>query len=289
MLNVTGGTKIMALAAFEVFREMGRPIIYVDTQDRRIQILSSERREISFKGVIKVKPYLAAYGQTVTGFADDSRVAARKNLLKTLADDVRGYGMAVGIANRYFAQLQRSRTFPLDVAIADRDLVVPSFERLLTIFASHGILEFRKPLVRFAALADIEFAAGKWLEEYAYHMARSLNPTDLKMGVTVSWDERGPAPPTNEHDVLFTVNNRLYLIECKTANFSDEGDTANENLIYKLESLRDAAGGLYGKAMLVSYRELSDVQKRRLKANRLEYCDGMGLRALDEKLKAWVR
>jgi len=90
--------------------------------------------------------------------------------------------------------------------------------------------------------------------------------------------------------VVFTQNNRLFLIECKTKRF-EGADRAgfNDEPIYKLENLRDAAGGVYGKGMLVSYQRLTDAQKRRLTANKLSFCDGSDLKNLRGRIAQWIK
>ncbi|MCX7965282.1 MAG: DUF1887 family CARF protein, partial [Syntrophorhabdaceae bacterium] len=65
VLNATGETKVMLFAAFEVFREHGKKIIYVDTQDSRIQTLSPAYEYLNFQGILKVPTYLNAYGQFI--------------------------------------------------------------------------------------------------------------------------------------------------------------------------------------------------------------------------------
>jgi hypothetical protein len=41
--------------------------------------------------------------------------------------------------------------------------------------------------------------------------------------------------------------------------------------------------------MLVSYRKLTADQKKRLKANRLDYGDGPNLKNLSQKIKEWIQ
>ena len=137
---------------------------------------------------------------------------------------------------------------------------------------------------------DVNFVSGGWLEEYVYSVVKKMSPDDIKMGVKVEWDQKGPEPPTNEYDVIFTMKNRLYIIECKTKRFEGEDrEPTSADPIYKLDSLRDAAGGLFGKGMLVSYRKLTADQKKRLKVNRLDYCDGPNLKNLSQKIKEWIQ
>jgi hypothetical protein len=121
-------------------------------------------------------------------------------------------------------------------------------------------------------------------------IVKKISPDNVKMGIKVEWDQKGPEPPTNEYDVIFTMQNRLYIIECKTKRFEgDDREQSSADPIYKLDSLRDAAGGLFGKGLLVSCRKLTADQKKRLRANKLDYCDGSNLNNLNQKIKEWVK
>ncbi|MDP2105479.1 MAG: DUF1887 family CARF protein, partial [Desulfobulbaceae bacterium] len=62
-LNVTGGTKIAALAAFQVFFFSNRRIIYCDTGHNRIMQLSPDRGETAITdNLVRVRDYLTVYG-----------------------------------------------------------------------------------------------------------------------------------------------------------------------------------------------------------------------------------
>lgn len=291
ILNVTGGTKIMALAAFEVFREMRRPILYIDTQNREIQIIHHTSERSSFEHILKVKPYLASYGQKI--FAEDTdekRVSSHNAVISMLLREINKYERAIGIMNKYAAPLRNVRTFPFEVEIDRHDLSKPYFEEILILLQKQNVIKYKDNKIIFFHYHDVSFLSGGWLEEYVYSIVKKISPDDLKMGVKVEWDQKGPEPPTNEYDVIFTMNNRLYIIECKTKRFEGEDrETTSSDPIYKLDSLRDAAGGLFGKGMLVSYRKLTTDQKKRLKANRLDYCDGPDLKNLRQKIEQWIK
>jgi hypothetical protein len=291
ILNATGGTKIMAFAAFEVFRERGKPILYVDTQDKRIDILSPERKKIEFRGVMKARAYLAAYGQYIISETTRSDIPkAHDAITGAIINDMGNHERGVGLLNKYAAPYRNARTFPLEIEISPEDLESGEFQSITSLFATHNMLVLNEKSITFPSLPSVEFASGGWLEEHVFNVVSSLPVTDLRMGVKVKWDEQGPKPPTNEYDVLFTHHDQLYLIECKTKRFegTDRG-AGNEDPIYKLESLKDTAGGLYGKGMLVSYKRLTDVQKKRLKAYRLEYCDNTDLKNLKERIRQWIK
>jgi len=291
ILNVTGGTKIMALAAFEVFREMKRPILYIDTQNREIQRIHHTSEKLAFESVLKIKPYLASYGQKI--FAEDTdeqRVSGHSSVISMFLRDINKYERAIGIMNKYAAPLRNVRTFPFEVEIDKHDLSKPYFEDVLVLLQKQNVIKYKDNKIIFSHYHDVNFVSGGWLEEYVYSVVKKITPDDIKMGVRVEWDQKGPEPPTNEYDVIFTMKNRLYIIECKTKRFEGEDrEPTSADPIYKLDSLRDAAGGLFGKGMLVSYRKLTADQKKRLKANRLDYCDGPNLKILSQKIREWTQ
>ncbi len=288
-LNVTGGTKIMALAAFEVFREFKKEIIYVDTQDEKIQILSPDAATAAFRSVIRVKPYLTAYGQKIIEDRTDHEMIQRnRSTIDAFLRDLRKYELPISILNGYAAPHRNTRTFPLYVALDEHHRKIPEFMELLVLLRERGIVSLQGERIIFPELSAIEFLSGGWLEEYVFDVVSSMPDTNSRMGVRIEWLQSGPKPATNEYDVVFTHNNRLYLIECKTKRFAGRDRQEVNEVIYKLESLKNSAGGLYGKGMLVSYRKLTDQQKKRLKTNRLEFCDREELRDLKAKIGRWI-
>lgn len=290
ILNATGGTKIMAFAAFEVFREMGRTILYVDTQDKRIDILSPVEKRIEFKSVMKVRPYLAAYGQNITaGDVKREISAAHSNVFHEIIKNLGKLDEGISLLNKNASQYLGLRTFPFISETRQEEFENETFRSVLDLFSHHKIVEVDNGTIVYPTLESVEFAAGGWLEEYVYTVVSSLHPTDVRMRAKVQWDFNRSGAPDNEYDVVFTMYNRLYLIECKTKRFVGRDiEHKGDDPVYKLDSLRDAAGGLFGKGMLVSYRKLSDQQKRRLTVNRLEYCDGPNLKNLRERIKKWI-
>jgi hypothetical protein len=290
-LNITGGTKIMALAAFEVFREERRRIIYTDTQEKRILVLSPQAGIIPFQDVIKVSPYLASYGQNIIDHRKVRDIIhLHRPFMDTLVKNIEQYSDGIRILNRYMVPHRKTRTFPLHIPVGE-DLLNPGFQELLGLCNEKGLITVTKEgSLVLPDLAVVEFLSGGWLEEYVFDVASSLSLTDLMMSVNVEWDQKGSKNPKNEYDVVFTHENKLYLVECKTKRFlGQDRNDGNDDTIYKLESLKEAAGGLYGKGMLVSYQKLTDAQKRRLAANRLEFCDGPALKNLKEKVKQWIK
>lgn len=289
LLNVTGGTKIMAFAAFEMFTAAKRPVVYVDTQNRAIQYLTAPYEKIAFQGIIKIPVYLAAYGQRIVSEQTDRKESAGyREITDYLVRNAKRFSEAIGTLNYYAIAAKESPHG--NMAWSER---FPSKEgsplrELLGFLHDKELLEFDGETcrVKFRDMETAAFLGGGWLEDYVFSCAAGLNPapTDLRKGVCVEL-EGGSA---NEYDVVFTRDNTLFMIECKTKRFSSNNGLGADT-IYKLDSLKNKAGGLFGKGMLVSYRKLSGELKKRLHENRLHFCDAETLQGLPKILAEWVK
>jgi Domain of unknown function (DUF1887) len=66
-LNATGGTKLMSASASEVFRQGGRPILYVESTRRHILKINPDwtTAQLDFRNCIELPSYFALFGQEV--------------------------------------------------------------------------------------------------------------------------------------------------------------------------------------------------------------------------------
>lgn len=210
-LNVTGGTKPMAIAAFDAFRAYGLPIYYVHPeQDRLTWMHPADWPNVALANRVRLDDFLAVHG---------ARLIAR-------------------------------------------DEAVPSEQR---------------------QLAD-------WLVAQNTRIARALTTLNwLARNVEIAREgERGGAV-RNELDVACLAENRLYVIECKTARPRADGSGGpGPEALYKLDTLRDLLGGLQARAMLVSYAELPDHVLRRAADLRIQVCAGGRLPELARRLRDWI-
>lgn len=289
LLNATGGTKVMALAAFETFARNNCEAFYVDSSNRSILSLSGRPSAYPFADVVDVADYLSAYGQEITAQRSvNAQASAYRVVTGRIISDAERFADAIAVLNKYTADHRDSARWPLTIPLK-RPPAYAAWRELLNLLQSDGICKIKGNALEFVSPEAVQFVSGDWLSFHVYEAAMGLNPCDARLEVSVQWDQHGTKPPTNNYDVLFTMQNRLYLIECKTKYFKEEQTRPfTVDTIYKLDSLRDAAGGLFGKGMLVSYRSLPDDMKSRLRAIGLEYCDGAGIRKLSVRLKLMI-
>ena len=274
-LNVTGGTKLMAVAAQEVFRAAGKPVFYVSVESDEVLVIGGKTRSQPLRAKLKVHEMLKAHGYGVTA-QDHPRITRElRDLTARLIDHVASAGRALGVLN---ALARHARNDPrLSATLTPNQLDSRALADILALIEDAGLARLAKSTLTFQNEESRFFANGGWLEAHVYEALQSLrgqhdNLTDVTMGVRVGFSEGSNRPhgnDKNEIDVAFLYRNTLHLIECKTANLAQPGsgddDKATE-AIYKMESLLKL-GGLRTRGMVVDYRgQLSQSEANRKRA-----------------------
>ena len=132
--------------------------------------------------------------------------------------------------------------------------------------------------------AAARYLAGGWLEEYTFACSCAAGGDEVSWSQVVSWDMSAEKPVSNEFDCLIMRSNRLYLLECKTRNFS----SGSSEVVYKLDSLKDAIAGVYGLGALVSARPLPEHLRSRADARKHQVFGPAELREFTAVLKEWL-
>lgn len=274
-LNVTGGTKLMAVAAQEVFRAAGKPVFYVSAQTDEVLVIGEKASRQPLRARLKVHEVLKAHGYSVTMHEHPPVTRALRDLTARLIDHVASAGRALGALN---ALARSARNDPrLGVELTPNQLDSRALSHILALIEDAGLAHLKGRALTFKDEASRFFANGGWLEAHVFDALQSLrgqndNLSDVVMGLRVAFSEgsnRTQGNDKNEIDVAFLYRNTLHLIECKTANLAQPGsgddDKATE-AIYKMESLLKL-GGLRTRGMVVDYRgQLSQSEANRKRA-----------------------
>jgi len=293
-LNATGGTRPMGLAAYEVFREIDRPVYYIHPESDQVVWLHPHAREpFDLADRIRLPAFLSAHDLRLVSVVKQGIAERLRNLTATLVSKADVLAGSLSILNWYASMTSNSGKF-VSPPVTTAHLRDAKVAEMIQLFSSHGLLEVdaRQRLV-FKDEAARFYVNGGWLEEHVFAVIRQLRqelPTiqDVGRSLIVEWDDQG-SPVKNEIDVAFLANNRLYLIECKTKRFdgggSPEADAAST--LYKLDTLRSHFGGDEARAMLVSYRTLGESIRMRADEIGIQLCFGQSLSQLSNHFKAW--
>lgn len=230
-LNSTGGTKIMAISAYEYFRNKNYPVIYCNTEDKKIIHLLPERRTEELKAELKIEEYLASYGY---------KIKEEKPMLLDFDYE------------ELFTLIEKNNLMNEFVDFTTSVRKALSEETYKTINSNNKNFSFQKTPSNFLLLLKIDnqnlkykfltkdFLFGNWLEYYVFWKYKYLNPDEIKIGVKIVSEN----DIRNEVDIILLKNYKLYLISCKSGK-------AENNTLYELETLRSFISGTYGKGIVV--------------------------------------
>jgi len=90
----------------------------------------------------------------------------------------------------------------------------------------------------------IRFLTGDWLSDYCYNEISDLAVDDCVTGIELV----SPEGVDNEFDVMFTKDNALYIVECKSLSSKEE---KYQDFLYKISALQQDFG-LRVKGFMIS-------------------------------------
>ncbi len=301
-LNVTGGTKIMAMAAQEAFRDAKAPVFYVNASTDEILVIGDRKRNASLTAKVGLADFLEAHGYT---FANGIRPAKpnvtreESDLTLRIVDAVEKFGPWLGELNAIAAQARGSLVGKLDER--QRDSI--NLNAIVDLFAEGGHILRENQGLRFASERSRLFVGGGWLEQHAFKAMADLAGTRHFADYGMNMQILAPNGATaNEIDGAFLYRNTLHLIECKAANLASTGNSGDDKgteAIYKLETLLKM-GGLRTRGMLIDYRgRLSTAygagDKRRVEANfarakaaNIRIVSGGAIKTLKNEISQWL-
>jgi hypothetical protein len=285
-LNVTGGNKLMALAAQAVSQAAGWPAFYVDVDTDQVIWLDKTRPAQALTQQLRLRHYLRGYGYTLgEGIDRPQPNAAWQSLLQDLIINVGSLEEGIGQLNHLSQEAQRS----LRVNLSPRQRDHHGLDALLRKFEHAQVLKRQGDAVVFPTEAARSFANGGWIEHHVYQtvcqVTGDLAIRDKAANLQVM-DANGQP---NEIDVAFLARNRLFMIECKTARMNHADDLKANDTLYKLKENCTRIGGLGTRGMLATYRPLRESEMRLAKALHIDVVAGRDLGRLSERLKQWVK
>lgn len=244
ILNVTGGTKLMALAAYESFTEKNKKIIYCDTENKQIIHLFPQLSTEPLTLNLSIKDYLISYGYEIIATRTKGLSENHKKLFNLLIEK------QLLIKFSEFLDEFRSKSAENSGSTTFNDKRNGVFTIQKT--PSDYILFISKEKFRYD---DDKFLKGDWLEYIMLYHLENLG-IDSELGVKVT----SSGEVENEIDLIFIKDYQLYLISCKSGRKNDPNKD-----IYEIETLRNVAGGTFGKAFLFTTKPLTERIRQRAK------------------------
>ena len=310
ILNATGGNKLMTLAFVEVFRDVGIEILYTDTDNDVLEVIEPRKRQSeAIPPVFNIPSYLASQGYIARRADSDNEdwcgnALHRKKLTKWMVENIDaliksdGSGFLPRI-NRIIHQEVLDQNGGMRSArdYQELDYVSRRDHALLRRLAEDGIIAWTpddERKIQFTSAESARYLGVRWLEEYAWHIARETGAVSLAAGMDITDEQRRKDDVRNELDLVIVHNNRLLLVECKTGQIQKE--QRDSEVIYKLDSLANHAGGLYCQRLLISATALDHEKKNgrkvkvssRAKSYDIDVLQYQDVKKLREVLFGWM-
>lgn len=299
--NITGGTKLMAIAAYQVMREKKVPTFYVDTANERLILFGESKEDTEYVSIPKltVADFVRLIGAET--FREQTDLFAqewdRLDKLSSLIvrnpakwNEVNKFFHSVAKRNRPFFEVDAS-VHDVKRSKADLQVDVPFLNQLKEAgWLSEVIHSGGK--VRFAfsdkVARDVLFNHGLWLEFLVYRtLKESKLMDDICAGVEIVWNREDLLAEhmvKNEIDVLATRASQLFGFSCKSGSNLDVTKALNEIDLYTRK-----LGGLYYKAALVvSGRKLNETEHKRAKEMRVRIFNVADPHVFQDELTSWI-
>lgn len=243
-LNVTGGTKLMAISAYEFFLKNNKPVFYCNTNDNSIIHLLPEKFIFPLSVDVSIEDYLGVYGYKIFEEKKFSSELGVTKFLEWLYPDK---------LNSFITFADKLRTVVnLNEPRISRRIGDYLFEKHFDIarvkhFPSDTILK-----------VSADFFHGNWFEAAVEKILLDVLCCNVKSGVKII-SSKGIK---NEIDHLLVYNQQLFLFSCKSGKIGKAG--MKEHLA-ELEVLRTLTGGTFGKAFFIFTSEIPEVLENRAK------------------------
>ena len=291
-INVTGGTKIMALNAvgWANIQDVPPFLFYVDTDNRKILQIDGHRSQYALTTKLKLKELLKA-GAGANIIKQDNSAVRERDLLEKLVQVFLKNKTALELFNKCAKEAENSLYTDMPSSCPQE------FEQAVALAQKAGKLHRTSDKIKYESENHRFWCNGGWLEDFVkarlFKLQHEEILDDWASNIELS-NEQGAAKtgkftpdPVNELDAAFTAANRFFVIECKTANLAKRDGFSRA--IYKLDSVRKNLGGVLSRGLIVSVHEPRSVDIKRCRDLHIELLYGSDVLKLEDNLKSWIR
>lgn len=288
IVNITGGNKIMALGAFEVFTNIGQKVSIVYSPLGRkefIQVYPRRRplKIIPLQETLNLKEYFACYGFSIQNeerLPEIAQLAVRgRDTSAWILDNYEKLKGMLGFLYKHLGEKRNekrvdfSETF--DRALSDVEAVF-----LTRLGYENDASVVSKTLTK----DEIRYVTGGWLEEYVYAVVDDLVKGEILDDVLTGVQLKSGSGSDSELDIAFMKDNAFYHIECKTLGEKTEQNIVRDE-IYKKGAISTLLGKGSKRAIIcTTFNQLKDNLKSRAKDYDVEILNINQVGNLEERL-----
>ncbi|HAJ80488.1 MAG TPA: hypothetical protein DCO75_12045, partial [Fibrobacteres bacterium] len=227
---LTGGTKPMAICAYEFFYNKNQHCIYtnVDSPEKIMDVKTGKTEECKYR--ISIKEFLAGYGFGIDGNCEKNEKQNEKwwECSRIIAENEADFTFLA--SNDEERNVARNHGYDLQSDIISKTAIVSD-----SIASAFEVLNNSGKITGKIDKYQAQFLTGGWLETFIWGLLKKhqdiLGIYDVRLGLKV----KGINTTTNnDFDVCFMKNNSLSMIECKSGT---QGNDKAGDILYKVEAL----------------------------------------------------
>ncbi len=233
IVNLTGGTKIMVLASYNAFKSVAKSMIYTPIPKNEFITVhpkdDSCKNPVSFNLKLSVEAYVTAYGFKIENKQKieqlKSNAVSNKNLCKWMAQN---YREIEDLLMELYSQLkdQRGKKYELKIDYIPKKTAEREFLEKLAMSETR--------ISKILSKNDTRFLTGDWVSDYCFNEIADF-ADDCVTGIELLSPDGAP----NEFDVMFTKDNALFIVECKSLQ---PEKYRYKEFLYKIGSLQQDFG-----------------------------------------------
>lgn len=246
ILNFTGGTKLMSIPAYEVFRQNNCKLIYCDSEHQRILWFENEIREEKYYVNIKVEDYLNSYGYR----------KKENHIIKDI--EYKEFIKFVYYNFNIFKEF--SSCLPRDEAKikSQKYFVYKDFD--ITYSSSSIELDYKNLNILKLRPNEFNYLVGGWFEDYILFVLKSEHKNKYQTEIFKDYKIVSVNGTDNQIDIIMTFNAKLFLFECK--NLKNPNKKVDLKEYFKTAGVTNLAGGLFAKGYIVVLDKNNEAVKR---------------------------
>lgn len=259
VVNISGGTKPMAIGALRATHKLGGVCLYTNTEDEEILMLPPDGSIVSEPMQVSgldVDLYIRAYGEEITESKKVTDLNDQNKEWAKLIGDQHSiiYQKIIVPVTTMVKEAQKNRQpFPIACKVnstrRQREVIIQ--------LAQSGLWLYCRETDEISIVDNVSasFLNGLWVEAYVgIQMLQSGCFDDVRLNVKLNgWE--------GEIDVAAISNGKLVLIECKS-------NVQQSQQLSKLDSLRGRLGGPFAQAY---YARASEAYANRIRKQCLKH------------------
>lgn len=259
--NLTGGTKLMAFAAFHIALRNESQVFYFTPSNEIVDLISYESNPVDIS--LTNEEIILLSGNTIK---------TKQPVSQLDASDIEASKLIMEFQQSHSKEYKRISNYVRNVYNSDVSKLPSEFKastdltiQLLRDGHIRIVNQYDEDLLvlRSSRSLDLLFHGEWWEVLVASELAKVNNDSgEPWMNVVFNNDDKDKSDK-NEVDVLLNIGTKLLMVECKSGNVRQDD-------LNKMHAVRGAYGGEMSKSVLISYYPLNDALKSKCKELDLE-------------------